>query len=169
MAVANPGARTQGHGTQRRTMTTIPSPGVNIEPDATLTERQVRAATLEAMGHTTAEIAATIDVHRATVFRWRKGKSYRSRVASISQDSQRVARTTLQAAARQAAKTLEALMSSEDPNVALRASLAVLDRTGHGPAQRIELASVENYPTDAAEDLVEGLRKVLAGIDTVAW
>ena len=116
------------------------------------------------MGHTTAEIAAAIEVHRATVFRWRKGKSYRSRVASISQDSQRVARTTLQAAARQAAKTLEALMSSEDPKVALRASLAVLDRTGHGPAHRIDLAALPLHPAEQEESEIEELERILAGM-----
>ncbi len=135
-----------------------------MQPDATLTERQARAATLEAMGHTTAEIADAMDVHRATVFRWRKGKSYRSRVASISQDSQRVARTTLQAAARQAAKTLEALMSSEDPKVALRASLAVLDRTGHGPAHRIDLAALPLHPAEQEESEIEELERILAGM-----
>ena len=132
-----------------------------MQPDATLTERQARAATLEAMGHTTAEIAAAIEVHRATVFRWRMEKAYRGRVASISQDSQRVARTTLQAAARQAAKTLEDLMSSEDPKVALRAALAVLDRTGHGPAQRVDLTAVSHYRSFEQADGVAELVAVL--------
>ena len=135
-----------------------------MQPNATLSERQSRAATLEALGHTTAEIAATMDVHRATVFRWRKDKAYRARVASICEDSRRVARTTLQAGARQAAKTLETLMSSEDPRVALRAALAILDRTGHGPAQRIDLASQPLHPVEEEESEIEELERVLAGL-----
>jgi len=120
------------------------------------------------MGHTTAEVAATVGVHRATVFRWRKGSAYRARVASISQDSQRVARTTLQAGARKASRRLTELMDHDDPRVALRAALAVLDRAGHGPAQRIDLTAVQQYPQEELEDASEELRRLLVGMEPVA-
>ena len=105
-----------------------------------------------------------MDAHRATVFRWRKDEAYRGRVASTHQDAQRVARTTFQAAAHQAAKTLEAWESSDDPKVALRASPAALDRAGHGPAQPIDLAALPLHPVEAVASHIEALERILAGM-----
>jgi transposase-like protein len=139
-----------------------------MQPDATLSDRQARAATLEAMGHTTAEIAATMDVHRATVFRWRKGKAYREHVASVAEDAQRVARTSLEYAARDAALRLCSLLQAEDSRVALRAAIAILDRTGHGPAQRIDLTATERYPVAERADAAEELARLLSGMDAAA-
>ena len=139
-----------------------------MQPDATLTERQARAATLEAMGHTTAEIAAAIEVHRATVFRWRKGKSYREHVASVAEDAQRVARTSLEYAAQDAALRLCSLLQAEDPRAALRAAIAILDRTGHGPAQRINLTAAERYPVAERAEAAEDLARLLSGMDAAA-
>jgi transposase-like protein len=132
-----------------------------MQPDATLTDRQARAATLEAMGHTTAEIAEVMGVHRVTVYRWRQGIDYRGRVASIIEDSQRVARAGLHAASVKAVRRLHGLMDAEDARVALRACVAVLDRAGHGPAHRVDLATVDAYPREErAEDIAE-LTRVL--------
>jgi len=113
-----------------------------MQPDATLTTKQTRAATLEAGGTGTAEIAAAVGVHRATVFRWRKDAAYRGLVASIASDAQRVARRALEAEAHTAAERLVGLLGSDDDRVRLRTALAILDRTGHGPGRRVELQAV---------------------------
>lgn len=132
-----------------------------MQPDATLNARRNRAAALEAMGRTTDEIAETIGVHRSTVFRWRQDAAYRSTVASLNEDAQRVARASLQAGAQKAVERLHALMDDDDPRVALRASLAVLDRTGHGPAQRVDLTAVSHYRSFEHADGVAELVAVL--------
>ena len=135
-----------------------------MQPDATLTDRQARAATLEAMGHTTTEIAVAMDVHRVTVYRWRQGIDYRSRVAAIMADSQRVVRAGLHAGSMKAVRRLHSLMDAEDPRVALRACLAVLDRTGHGPAHRVDLATAELYPEHRESEDIAELRRVLSKV-----
>ena len=138
-----------------------------MQPDATLNERQARAAALEAAGHTTADISGSVGVHRATIFRWRKDQAYRTRVAVIAEDSQRVARASLESAASDAVACLRALLKVDDPRVALRAAVSILDRTGHGPAHRIDLTA-ERYPTSKAESDVEELQRVLAEMDIAA-
>jgi electron transfer flavoprotein alpha/beta subunit len=129
--------------------------------DATLSPRKTRAATLEAMGQTADEIADAVGIHRATVFRWRQDATYRSTVASIGEDVQRVARTALQSGAHKAVKRLHTLMDEDDPRVALRACLAVLDRTGHGPTQRVDLTAVGHYASDKRTEDIAELVKVL--------
>ena len=138
-----------------------------MQPNATLTPKQTRAATLEAMGHTTDEIAATMGVHRATVFRWRKCKVYRGLVASTIEAGNRLARRQLEAASLDATARLVALLDSGDDRVRLRAALAILDRTGHGPAQRIELQARAKVRVDR-EDATEELARLLSGMDAAA-
>lgn len=113
-----------------------------MQPDATLTTKQTRAATLEAMGTSTAEIAAAVGVHRATLFRWRQTDQYRALVALTAEDAGRVARRALEAASMAAVDSLVALLGSDDDRVRLRTALAILDRTGHGPGRRVELQAV---------------------------
>lgn len=113
-----------------------------MQPDATLTTKQTRAATLEAMGTSTAEIADAVGVHRATLFRWRQTDQYRALVALTAEDAGRVARRTLEAASMAAVDSLVALLDSTDDRVRLRTALAILDRTGHGPGHRVELQAV---------------------------
>ena len=139
-----------------------------MQPDATLTERQARAASLEAAGHTTVEIGQSIGIHRATVFRWRQEPAYRARVAVIAEDSRRVARASLECAARDAVSRLRALLLVDDPRVALRAAVAILDRTGHGPAQRIDLTAQPRFPTSERESDVEELKRVLESLEAAA-
>jgi len=127
-----------------------------LQPIATLTCRQRRAATLEAMGHTTDDIARTMGVHRATVFRWRRTEGYRSTVATLATDAQRAARLVLEVHAVNAAARLADLLDSPDERIALRAALAVLDRTGHGPGQRVDLsvaACLASEPVDSVGEL----------------
>jgi len=139
-----------------------------MQPNATLSDRQARAATLEAMGHTTAQIADLMGVHRATLFRWRKDAAYRARVASILEDSQRAARAVLESASIQAAQRLQGLLSSEDDRVALRAATTILDRSGHGTTQRIDLSGVPRYPTEEKQDQVLELERLLSGMQAAA-
>jgi hypothetical protein len=115
------------------------------------------------MGHTTDEIAAAVGVHRSTVFRWRQIAGYRSAVASLVDDSQRVARMALQSGAHRAVKRLHELIDHEDPRIALRACLSVLDRTGHGTAHRLDLTG-PSYASEERQADVEELVKVLDDI-----
>ena len=138
--------------------------GRKMQPDATLTTKQTRAATLEAGGTGTAEIAAAVGVHRATVFRWRKDAGYRGLVASIASDAQRVARRALEAQAHTAAERLVGLLDSDDERVKLRAALAILDRTGHGPGHRVDLtATAVAVTTSTTSDPCEELARLLSG------
>ena len=85
----------------------------------------------------------------------------RSTVASLNEDAQRghTARASLQAGAQKAVERLHALMDDDDPRVALRASLAVLDRTGHGPAQRVDLTAVSH---DRSSEHADGVAELVA-------
>lgn len=138
-------------------------PASRVQPPATPTPRQLRAATLEALGHSTDEIASTLGIHRATVFRWRQVPGYRSAVASVVEDARRVARGRLEVAAHLAVRRLLGLVDSPDERVALRAAVAVLDRTGHGPTQRLDLTAPQ-ASGPVREDPVDELRRALARV-----
>ena len=71
-------------------------------------------------------------------------------------------------AARDAALRLCSLLQAEDSRVALRAAIAILDRTGHGPAQRIDLTATERYPVAERADAAEELARLLSGMDAAA-
>lgn len=45
---------------------------------------------------------------------------------------------------------------------------AILDQTGHGPAQRIDLTPTERYPVAERTDAAEELARLLSGMDAAA-
>ena len=130
---------------------------------ATLDERQIRAARLEAEGNTTVQIAAEVGVHRVTIYRWREIDEYRHFVAALVADTQRAARATLQAGATDAAKRIRELMRSEDERIALSAAQTLLDRTGHPKAERVEMSADVRASGRVEVDPSEELAALLSG------
>ena len=72
-----------------------------------------------------------------------------------------------EAASLDATARLVALLDSGDDRVRFRAALAILDRTGHGPAQRIELQARARGWVDR-EDATEEPARLLSGMDAAA-
>jgi hypothetical protein len=131
--------------------------------DATLDERQIRAARMEAAGSLPVEIADEIGIHRATVYRWREIPAYTHLVAALLADTQRAARATLRAGARTAAARVLALVESEDERIALSAAQTLLDRTGHPKAERVEVSAEVEASGRVEVDPSEALAALLAG------
>ncbi len=131
--------------------------------DATLDERQIRAARMEAAGSLPVEIADEIGIHRATVYRWREIPAYTHLVAALLADTQRAARATLRAGARTAAARVLALVESEDERIALSAAQTLLDRTGHPKAERVEVSAEVEASARVEVDPSEALAALLAG------
>ena len=131
--------------------------------DATLDERQIRSARMEAAGSLPQEIAAEIGVHRATIYRWRELPEYGHLVAALLADTQRAARATLKAGAKAAAARVLELVSSEDERIALSAAQTLLDRTGHPKAERVELGGSVETSASVTVDPGEALAAMLAG------
>ena len=130
---------------------------------ATLDERQIRAARMEAAGSSTVEIAEEVGTHRATIYRWREVDEYRHLVAALLADTQRAARATLKAGAKAAAARVLELVSSEDERIALSAAQTLLDRTGHPKAERVELGGSVETTASITVDPGEALAAMLAG------
>jgi hypothetical protein len=131
--------------------------------DATLDERQIRAARMEAAGSLPVEIAQEIGIHRATVYRWREIPAYTHLVAALLADTQRAARATLRAGARTAAARVLALVESDDERIALSAAQTLLDRTGHPKAERVEVSAEVEASGKLTVDPGEALAAMLAG------
>ena len=134
-----------------------------MEHGATLDERQIRAARLEAQGLTTVQIADEVGIHRTTVYRWREVDQYRHLVAALLADTQRAARATLRAGARTAAARVLALVESDDERIALSAAQTLLDRTGHPRAERVEVSAEVEASARVEVDPSEALAALLAG------
>jgi hypothetical protein len=134
-----------------------------MEHGATLDERQIRAARLEAQGLTTVQIADEVGIHRTTVYRWREVDQYRHLVAALLADTQRAARATLRAGARTAAARVLALVESDDERIALSAAQTLLDRTGHPRAERVEVSAEVEASGRVEVDPSEALAALLAG------
>lgn len=134
-----------------------------MEHGATLDERQIRAARLEAQGLTTVQIADEVGIHRTTVYRWREVDQYRHLVAALLADTQRAARATLRAGARTAAARVLALVESDDERIALSAAQTLLDRTGHPKAERVEVSAEVEASGRVEVDPSEALAALLAG------
>ena len=131
--------------------------------DATLDERQIRAARMEAAGSLPVEIADEIGVHRATIYRWRELPAYSHLVAALLADTQRAARATLRAGARTAAARVLALVESDDERIALSAAQTLLDRTGHPKAERVEVSAEVEASGRVEVDPSEALAALLSG------
>lgn len=133
------------------------------QQSATLTDNQRRAATMEAQGVPTKDIAARLNVHRVTVFRWRQLDAYKAEVAQVSEDFHRVTRAVLLAGTEAAARRVAALVDSEDERIALAAAQTVLDRTGHPKAERVELSADVRASGSVTVDPSDELAAMLAG------
>ena len=134
-----------------------------MEHGATLDERQIRAARLEAQGLTTVQIADEVGIHRTTVYRWRELDQYRHLVAALLADTQRAARATLRAGAKAAASRVLDLIASDDERIALSAAQTLLDRTGHPKAERMEMTAEVEASARVTVDPGEALAAMLAG------
>jgi hypothetical protein len=131
--------------------------------DATLDERQIRAARMEAAGASTVEIAEEVGTHRATIYRWRELPEYSHLVAALLADTQRAARATLRAGAKAAASRVLDLIASDDERIALSAAQTLLDRTGHMKAERLEMTAEVEASARVTVDPGEALAAMLAG------
>jgi hypothetical protein len=131
--------------------------------DATLDERQIRAARMEAAGSLPVEIADEIGVHRATIYRWRELPAYSHLVAALLADTQRAARATLRAGAKAAASRVLELVGSDDERIALSAAQTLLDRTGHPKAERVEVSAEVEASARVEVDPSEALAALLSG------
>ena len=129
----------------------------------TLDERQIRAARMEAEGVVMREIAEAVGVSRKTLYRWREVPHYSALVSSLIEDTQRAARDTLRAGAKDAAQRIRELMRSEDERIALSAAQTLLDRTGHPKAERVEMSADVRASGRVEVDPSEELAALLSG------
>jgi hypothetical protein len=102
--------------------------GVGMRKAGELTRKQERGIAALLTAGTPTRAAAEAGVNERTLRRWLKEPAFAQAYAEARRQCLEVALTRLQEATGQAAVNLVAHMAAQDPNVALRAAVAVIDR-----------------------------------------
>ena len=93
------------------------------------------------------EVMKACKVSQRQVTRWAALPEVRQQVESVQAEAERSARDVLVTGAREAAEAvLEVMRSADGAGDRLRAALAVLDRTGHGPTEKREVSGPGGGP-----------------------
>lgn len=104
------------------------------------TQRRAEGVALMLMGTPDAEIAEQLGVTRQTVRRWRMRPDVRTQLEAHTARAAASAGEILERSAARAAERLTELVEAEG-HVALRAAVAILDRTAHGSALGVDFGT----------------------------
>jgi hypothetical protein len=95
-----------------------------------LPPNQTLALELLASGARTSDVAATLGVHRATVWKWQQEPAFEQAILSIQEDARAILRDGLRNQAARAVLVLGELMGNPDPRTRRDAAKAVLGSYG---------------------------------------
>jgi len=123
----------------------------NTSPNAESRKAQGVAMLIGGARH--AEVAEACGVSTRQVARWVEESDVRERVADAAAEAAATAREVLVGGAREAAEVLLGEMRGADSSGdRIRAALAVLDRSGHGPSARLESTGKDGGPMEVRVD-----------------
>ncbi|CAN5833556.1 hypothetical protein BH23ACT11_BH23ACT11_17680 [soil metagenome] len=103
-----------------------------MQPDSTnlnaygLSPQQEQAAALLTSGLSVQEVADRLDIHRTTLWHWRKLETFDAYVNTLRSDAQAQTAEGILSLQRKAVETVERLLESESDGTALRAAALVL-------------------------------------------
>lgn len=128
--------------------------------------RRARAYELLAAGLAVSAIARELKVKRDTVIAWRDSEEGQREVAAFGATLTGARRRALLAAeqrlgtlAARAVNTLGDLLECEDPNVRLKAAVALADRGGLPKTERVEVAAEAHDYSDLTDEELATLRR----------
>lgn len=127
--------------------------------------RRLRAYQLLAAGVALRAVARELKVRHETVMHWRDSdegqreiKAFGERLAHAREGALIAAEKRLGALSSRVVDTLAELMECDDPNVRLRAAVAIADRGGLPKTERVEMPAEAHDYSDLTDDELETLR-----------
>jgi hypothetical protein len=120
-----------------------------VDIESGLTEAQIRAAHLLAGGWKACDVAEDIDVDESTVSRWRRKPAFIALVQSITAEAHQEIIGRMAELLHRSLDVIEEMLSyRHDPNIKLRAAVALLNASG---ITRMMKTSAQTAEVDANE------------------
>lgn len=131
--------------------------------------RRLKAYQLLAAGVALRAIARELKVKHETVMHWRDSdegqreiKAFGEKLAGVREGALLASEKRLGALSARAVDTLGELLECPDPNVRLKAAVAIADRGGLPKTERVELPSEAHDYSDLTDEELETLRAAQA-------
>ncbi len=131
--------------------------------------RRLKAYELLASGVGIRAVGRALKVKPDTVIAWRDSdegqreiRSFGEKLASVRQGALIAAEKRLGALTARAVDTLAELIDCDDPNVRLKAAVAIADRGGLPKTERVEMPAESHDYSDLTDDELETLRAAQA-------